>query len=190
MTKPKMSYRGLKICCGVSLALLLTIAVVLIVLFFTLFKPKEPTFTTPSVTIEHFRAAWPALFLNFTLGIGVTVSNKNYGGFMYEESIGYVSYRGNLIGEAPIAADTIPARGKHDVKTSVTIFANKLFDDDTFVLDFLSGVLNVTSSLSLHGKVIVFKLFKLKAESLSTCNISIFIVPQQAQSVCNAKISF
>ncbi len=105
MDSKKKSYRGLKICCGVSALLIIILVVVLVVLFFTVFKPKEPRITNRYVKLENYKAAWPQLFLNFTLGIGVTIENQNHAEFKFENSTAYVSYRGNEIGQAPIAAD-------------------------------------------------------------------------------------
>lgn len=190
MESKKKSYRRLKICCLVSSLLLIIMVVVLVILFFTIFKPKEPHIANRYVTLEMYKADWPELFLNFTLGIGVTIDNKNYGGFKFENTTAYVSYRGNVIGQAPIAADTISARSKHDLNTSVTIFADKLFrQDGNFTQDFLRGIVNITSASTLHGKVSVLSLFKAKATSLTICDISIFILPQQALSICKSKVS-
>ncbi|EEF43908.1 uncharacterized protein LOC112534765 [Ricinus communis] len=191
MEGKRRSYRGLKICCGITAILTVIIAVVLVILYFTVFKPKEPNVITRSVALENIKVAWPQLFLNITLGVGVIIDNKNYGGFKYSNSTAYVSYRGNVIGEAPVPADTVPARKKHDTSTSVTIFANKLFEDDNFLHDFLIvGILNFTAASTLHGKASFLDLFKVEATIFTTCDISLFVVPQHAQSFCKSKVSF
>ena len=62
---------------------------------------------------------------NVSLGLVVTVDNPNYGGFKYKNNTVYINYRGNLVAEAPIENDLIPARAKHNISTTVIIFADQ-----------------------------------------------------------------
>lgn len=180
-----------KICCAVTAILVIVIAVVLVTLAFTLFKPKDPKIIPQSVTLEGFRlVVFPSIKGNLSLGLTVTVDNPNYGGFDYHNSTAYINYRGNLVGEAPIGKDTIRARSKHNVSASVIIFADRLAADDNFLDDFFAGVFNLTSSTLLQGKVEVFNIFKLKASGSSSCNIAVFIQNQTADWVCTSKIRF
>ncbi|KAJ4840773.1 hypothetical protein Tsubulata_021340 [Turnera subulata] len=182
--------RGLKICALVTALFVVIIAVVLIILYFTVFKPRQPTITPQPVILENFRwSFFPIEVLNITLGIAVTIDNHNYGSFKYDNSTAYLSYDGNVIGEAPVAADKIPARGKHNVSTTLTIYGDKLLKDDKFKRElFLGSILNFTSASTLHGKVTVLKLFKAKATSFTTCNVSIFVQDLGAESVCKSKV--
>lgn len=110
------SRKGLKICCGVTAILLITFIVVMVILYFTILKPKNPEITSQPVVLEHFELmVLPALKLNVSLGIVVTVNNRNYGGFEYQNSTAYVTYRGDVVAEAPIQSDTIPARREHNI---------------------------------------------------------------------------
>ena len=110
------SRKGLKICCGVTAILLITFIVVMVILYFTILKPKNPEITSQPVVLEHFELmVLPALKLNVSLGIVVTVTNRNYGGFEYQNSTAYVTYRGDVVAEAPIQADTIPTRREHNI---------------------------------------------------------------------------
>ncbi|XP_021295156.1 uncharacterized protein LOC110424790 [Herrania umbratica] len=178
-----------KICCGVTAILFIIVAVVFVILTFTLFKPKDPKITPQSVTLESIDlVVFPVIKGNVSLGLVVTVDNPNYGGFKYMNSTAYVNYRGNLVAEAPIESDSIPARAKHNISTTVIVFADKLATDPNFPTDFLSGVLNFTSSTILHGKVRVLNLLKLKASSSSGCNISILVQTESVDSVCKSKI--
>ncbi|XP_048438605.1 uncharacterized protein LOC125476467 [Pyrus x bretschneideri] len=104
----------------------------------------------------------------------VTVKNPNYGGFKYENSTAHISYCGNVVAEAPIRDDTVPARSTHNITSVVSILADKLVTDSHFLGDMAVGVLNLTSETTLHGKVNLLKVFKMKATSYSDCNISIY----------------
>ncbi|KAH1091165.1 hypothetical protein J1N35_018422 [Gossypium stocksii] len=181
--------RKWKICCAVTAILIIVIVVVLVTLAFTLFKPKDPKIIPQSVTLEGFRlVVFPSITGNLSLELAVTVDNRNYGGFDYDNSTTYINYRGNLVAEAPIGKDTIRPRSKHNVSASVIIFADRLAADSNFLNDFFAGVFNFTSSTLLQGKLNVFNIFKLKASSSSSCNITVFIQNQTADSVCTSKI--
>jgi len=183
--------RSLKICCGVTTIFLITSSVVLVVLFLTVLKPKEPHIVAQPVSMKSFKLeVFPALGLNISLGILVTVDNPNYGSFKYQNSTAYISYRGDVVAEAPIEDDTIPARGKHNISSSLNLMGDKLVKNPNFVGDlFVTGILNFTSTTTLHGKVSLFKLFKMKGTSYSTCDISILVQAKSVDSVCKAKLT-
>ncbi|KAJ8545993.1 hypothetical protein K7X08_018576 [Anisodus acutangulus] len=125
--------------------------------------------------------------------IDIAVGNcldRNYGSFTYDNSIAYVTYRGDPAAEAPIEADTIPARADHDLSTTVLVDSDGFSKNPNFLGDAFSGCLNFTSSTTLHGKVTVWKVLKHKATTISTCDISVFTKFLNATSVCKSKIKF
>ncbi|KAM7506228.1 hypothetical protein LguiB_005132 [Lonicera macranthoides] len=178
----------LKICCGITALIIIIILVVSIALYFTILKPKEPKITTQSVFLEDIKLVPLPFHLNVTLGLVVTINNRNYGSFRYKNSTAYVTYRGTLAAEAPIKEDTIPARGKLDVGTTVVIEGEKLVLNPTFWTDYFSGCLNFTSSTTLHGKATMLKFLKIKATTFSTCDISVFVLAMNATSVCSSSV--
>jgi len=182
--------KGLKICCGVTALLLIILIVVLVVLFFTIFKPKDPDIVLQSVKLDGFKLeVFPTLKLNVSLGIVVTVENPNHGSFTYQNSTAFLYYRGNLVAEAPLHQDTIPARNDHNISTSLTIFVDPTKFKD-LASDYSGGVINFTSTTTLLGKVKVLDLFKIKATSYSTCDLSLFVNDQTINSTCNSEIKF
>lgn len=187
----KRSGKCLKSYCRITTILLIIVLIVLIILFFTLFKPKEPKITTKAVTLQKINLLFfPTIQLNVTLGVVVTVDNRNYGGFKYQNGTAYVSYRGVVIAEAPVEDGRIPARGKQSISSSITIFSDKLMSNSKFSDDILSGVMNFSSTTTLHGKIIMLKYFKKKATSYSSCDIRIFLQSQSIDSVCKSKVEF
>ncbi|KAK7308084.1 hypothetical protein VNO77_41679 [Canavalia gladiata] len=179
--------KGLKICCAVSAILLIILVVVLVILFFTVFKPKDPDIILQSVKLERIEIGFPSPEINVSLGLVVTVENPNHGSFTYQNSTAYLNYRGNIVAEAPIHEDTIPARGDHNISTSLDIFADiRKFKD--LPSDFLRGVINFTSTTTLQGKVKILHLFKFKATSYSNCDLSLLVHDKSINSTCNTKI--
>ncbi|XP_061354627.1 uncharacterized protein LOC133299205 [Gastrolobium bilobum] len=180
--------KGIKICCGVTAILITLLIVILVVLFLTVLKPKDPTINLQSVQLDGFRISLAPLELNVSLGIVVRVDNPNPGSFSYQNSTAYVNYRGNLLAEAPLYEDTIPSRGAHNISTSLNIFADNYTKIQDLPSDFLKGVINFTSTTTLTGKVKVLNLFRFKATSYSTCDISLFILEEIVNSTCIIQI--
>ncbi|KAK7308830.1 hypothetical protein RJT34_05094 [Clitoria ternatea] len=185
--------KGLKICGAVTAILVIIVLVVLVVLFLIVFKPKDPDIVIDSVKLNgfHLVEVFPTfeLHLNVTLGIFVRVKNPNYGSYSYNSSTSFINYRGNLVAEAPLPQDTIPARKDHNISTTLTVFADST-KFEHLPSDFLSGVINFTSSTTLEGKVKVFQIFKKKATCYSTCDLSLFVRDQSIDFACDSKIKF
>ncbi|QCD91864.1 Late embryogenesis abundant protein [Vigna unguiculata] len=179
--------KGCKICCVSAILLVILLVVVVVVLFFTVFKPKDPDITLQSVKLEGFKLELPTFKLNLSLGVVVTVENPNHGSFTYQNSTAHLYHRGTLVAQAPLHEDTIPARHDHNITTSLSVFADisELKDLST---DYSRGVINLTSTVTLFGKVKVLNLLKMKATSYSTCYLSLFIPHQSIDSMCNSEI--
>ena len=185
------SRRSLKIICSVTAIVLIIIIITAITLYYTLFKPKQPKITTQSVTLDSFsQNLGDVTDLNATLGILVTINNPNYGGFKYGNGTTYLNYRGDEVAEAPITEDSIPARGRHDVSMTVLVVGKRLINNPEFSKDVGTKVLNFTSTTTLKGKVVVLKMFKKKATTYCSCDISINIHYNNSTSVCKSKVKF
>ncbi|KAJ8761798.1 hypothetical protein K2173_004612 [Erythroxylum novogranatense] len=184
-----MPRKGLIIFCASAAILIIITAIILVVLYFTILKPREPKIYAYPATLKNFNwSFFPVPFLNFTLGIVINIDNRNYGSFKYKDSTAYVRYHSDVIGDAPITAAEIPARSKYNVSLSVTVSANEILDNQNFSNDFLSGVLTFSSSSNVQGKATALKIFKKDAKSSTNCNITVFITAQQAQSDCKSKL--
>ncbi|KAK4439313.1 hypothetical protein Salat_0266200 [Sesamum alatum] len=182
--------RALKICCFATATLIATLLAAILIIYFTMLKPKQPKITTQQVTLKSFSGLLNPLHLNVTLGIVVTVDNPNYGSFKYDNTTAFISYRGTHAAEASIEEDTIPARGKHDISTDVLVIVDNLVTNYYFPEDYASGCLNFTSLTTLHGQAKVLNFLKIKATTYSTCDISVYVLTQNASSVCRSKLLY
>lgn len=178
------SRKCLKISCAITIILLLIIVGVMLILYFTILKPKQPILIPQSVTLQDL----DVVSLNFTLGIMITVDNRNYGSFKYHNATSYINYHGTRVGNALLAPDTIPARAKHNISTSLEVLGDRLVMNTYFLVDFAREVMNFTASTALNGQVKVLKFIKKKATSYTTCNISISLKNWTADSVCKYKL--
>ncbi|KAI4371128.1 hypothetical protein MLD38_019395 [Melastoma candidum] len=180
-----------KFCCITTFVLLLIVAATFVAIYFTILKPKNPEMVMQPVELEGFSltSILPPI-LHVKLGVTVTVDNHNYGSFKYENGTTYIKYRETVVAEALIEGDTLPARAKHNISTTVNLSADKLVLNRDFLMDYNSGWLNVTSTTMLHGRVKVLKLFKMKATTYSNCDTSIDLKNQTSVSFCNHKIKY
>ncbi|BFG26153.1 hypothetical protein CerSpe_124270 [Prunus speciosa] len=189
MTTGKTPRRGLKICCGITAIFLVIVVIVLTTLSLTLFKPKDPKINAKPVGLENIQfSLFPNVTLNVTLGMLITIENRNYGSFKYKNSTAYVHYRNSVVAEVPIEGELVPARGKINMTTSVDLKGETIISNPNFMADVTSGSLNMTSTASLHGKVSLLKIFKFPATAFSTCDISFFILTKSIDSKCTSKI--
>ncbi|KAJ0052280.1 hypothetical protein Pint_02057 [Pistacia integerrima] len=184
MANARTSRKGLKIC-GIVTAIFIAILVIVITtLSLTIFKPKDPDITANPVGLRNISFS----SLNVTIDMMVTIDNRNYGSFKFQNSTAYINYRGDIVAEVPLEEELVPARGKINITTSAVIEAEKLIINPNFWNDVEAGSLNMTSTATLHGQVNVFKIFKLHARTVSICSITIWIDTQSLESKCRSKV--
>ncbi|KAK7404917.1 hypothetical protein VNO78_05968 [Psophocarpus tetragonolobus] len=182
-----MVARGFKICLLVSSLFFIIVAIVIVTLILTMFKPKNPDIFINPVDLENFQLLTP----NSTtapLDMVVTIVNPNYGSFKQVNSGAHLKYRDTIIAEVPLEARLFPARTTTNVSTSADITTEKLIADPNFWSDVEGGVFNLTAEAVLDGKVTMIKIFKLKAKIYIHCGISFNITAVDASSSCISKI--
>ncbi|KAI3765519.1 hypothetical protein L2E82_15555 [Cichorium intybus] len=192
MDMPKRrSRKCLKTCCGVTVALIVIFMIVSIVLYFTVFKPKDPRITAHPTKLENLQIQlFPNVSINATLVLILTIDNRNYGGFKFKNSTANVYYRGMLIAEVPVEHAEVPARGSLTMTTSANITGGEMATDPNFYNDIGSGHLNFTSTSTMHGKVTLLKIVGVKAKVDSLCDISIDILKLEVDPKCHSKVEF
>lgn len=183
----KMATRGLKICLAVSSLFLIILAIVIVTLILTIFKPKNPDIFLHPVDLENFQLLSPNT-TSAPLGIVITIVNPNYGNFKYVNSSGYLKYRDTIIAEVPLGIRSFPARSTTNVSTTVGIMTDKLIQDPKFLSDIEGGVFNLTAEATLPGKVTMIKILRLKAKIYISCGVSFNIIAVDASSRCMSKI--
>ncbi|KAK9064702.1 hypothetical protein SSX86_016084 [Deinandra increscens subsp. villosa] len=189
--KERRSRKSLKICCGVTAAVIVIFIVVSIVLYFTVFKPKDPQITAHPTNLENLQVQlYPNVSINATLVLTLTINNRNYGGFKFKDSVANVYYRELLIAEVPVEHAEVPARGSFTLTTYANITGGKMATDPSFYSDIATGHLNFTSSSIMHGKVSVLKIVKVGAKVDSVCDIGVNILTLEVDPKCHSKVFF
>lgn len=178
--------RNRKICICVTLLILLVIFIVLLVLGLTLFKPKRPITTIDSVAVDRLQASVDVLnlkvILNLTLSVDLSLRNPNRVGFSFGNSSALLNYGGKLIGEAPLPASRLGAEKTLPMNLTLTLMADRLLADTGIISDVMSGSIPVNTFVKVAGKVSVLKIFKIKVQSSSSCDIVISVANRNVTS--------
>ncbi|KAL5132146.1 hypothetical protein HKD37_12G034872 [Glycine soja] len=122
----------------------------------------EPNIIVHPVGLENF-ALLTNVTGNVSLGMLITIENPNYENFEYPNATGYVKFLDTVVGQVPIVGELVPPRSQINVNTSANFMVSKLINDPNFLSDFLSGIVNFTSTASLPGKAHMLKIIKFKA---------------------------
>ncbi|KAL6543126.1 hypothetical protein OROHE_010646 [Orobanche hederae] len=155
-----------------------TIGLVILILVFTVFKPKRPIITVDPISISdlYFKINLPKLqvHLNLTLNASVEVRNPNRAAFKYAKTSALLKYRGNDVGEAPIAAGVIGSRKALRLNLRLKLMADRLLSDSNFHSDAISGTLPLQTEVRLPGKVRL--LYGAKVVAHASCDLEIHLV--------------
>ncbi|KAF7805810.1 late embryogenesis abundant protein [Senna tora] len=118
----------------------------------------------------------------------ITVVNRNYGSFRYENSTGHVKYHDVVLADVPMETQTIPARSTTNMTTSAEFMVGRLISNPMFLSDLGNGTLNMTSMATLPGKVRMLNIFKMKATVSNTCHISLNVTSKAVTTKCISRI--
>ncbi|KAK9089652.1 hypothetical protein Scep_028734 [Stephania cephalantha] len=181
------SHRRLKICCSITALLFVILSVVVLILYFTILKPKQPEAIAYPVQLTKIELIpFPQLKLNITLLLTVQINNRNYGSFEYKATTAHVNYRGRLLLRLRSQAVRFRSR-KHNVSSFVEIMGDKLAFSPQFWMDLGVGSFNFTSLTTLKGRVKVFKILKMSATARSICDVTLSVRSNSVNSTCYSK---
>lgn len=163
------------ICIAILLCLILTVILILI-LAFTVFKPKRPIIAVDSVSLLDLNVSLVSgVDLNLSLMVDLSVENPNKVAFEYSQSTAVVSYRGEEVGEAPIPAGRLSAEGTEKMNLTLTMMADRMLAKSEVFSDVVSGKLPISTFARLSGKVKVIGVFKIHVVASSSCDLTIDI---------------
>lgn len=179
------------VCLAVTAAVVIAIVLLIVILGLTVFKPKRPTVTVDSISIRDLHMALDVarlrVDLNVTLGVDVSITNPNKVSFKYSNSTAKLSYRGQLIGEAPIPASKISSGETKGMNLTLTIMADRLFSSQ-LLSDVTSGSLPLNTWITISGKVSILGFIKIHVVSTSSCDFALNVSKRTVgNKVCQYK---
>ncbi|KAL6174771.1 hypothetical protein ACLB2K_051417 [Fragaria x ananassa] len=146
----KLSQRKYVHCCGLASAMFLILAVIAIVLGFTVFHVKGPKITMNGVTITNGSLTDGS---NITIMVDVSIKNPNVASFRYENTSTLVYFNETEVGEGRSPAGVAKARRTMRMNVTVDIVPAKIVAVPEFEKESKAGALTFTSFTRAHGKV-------------------------------------
>ncbi|MBA0563920.1 hypothetical protein Golob_008880 [Gossypium lobatum] len=167
-------------CCGCIAALFLILAVVVLVLSFTVFRIGDPLIRLNSLTIQSLdistNGSLQSTRVNLTLLVDVSVKNPNAATFKFDNGSTTIYYGGRVVGEGVHFQEKIKPRRTLRRNVTVEIDPVKFVDVPRFVTDLMVAKrLNVSSHTRISGRVNIMNLFKKHVVVKFSCSMTVRI---------------
>lgn len=179
-------------CCGYVAALVLILAVVIVILIFTVFRIKDPVIKMNNFTVTHLElinGTTPRPGSNMSLIADVSVKNPNIASFKYGNTTTTLYYYGTVIGDARGPAGRAKARRTMQMNVSVDIITDRVLASPNLASDVSSGTLTMNSYSSIGGRVNMLNIIKRHVTVKMNCSMTVNISSQAIQDQkCKRKV--
>ncbi|KAF8376758.1 hypothetical protein HHK36_031568 [Tetracentron sinense] len=184
--------RKKKIKCLVYIAAFAVFQTIIILVFaLTVMRIKTPDVKLGTLTIQNFNvgtAGSPSFSMR--LIAEVTVKNKNFGHYKYEESTATFSYGGRTVGQTLIPNGRAKARKTRRMSIVVDVnSAGQLSGNSNLSNEISTGMLTLSSHTKLSGKVTLLKVMKKRKTAEMNCTMIFNVASQDADAGHHAKIT-
>lgn len=162
-----------RICCGLCASSLAVIAIVIIVLSFTVFKVRDPTMRLNSIHFDNLD-----ITKNLTVTADVSVKNPNALPFKFNSSTTSLLYRNNEVGTAYGPPGNVGAYKTLRTNVTMNVISSRLLADSNFMNDVQNGSLALQTSTMVGGKVTILGMFKRHVDVMMNCTVNVAIASQ------------
>ncbi|KAL1556235.1 hypothetical protein AAHA92_11886 [Salvia divinorum] len=174
-----------------AIAAALALSLIILLLAFTVFKPRHPVITVNSIAVSDlnfsFDVARLGVRFNLSLDTNVTARNPNRVGFRYADSSAVLRFRGGDVGEVPIPAGEIGAGETRNLDLTLVLMTDRLIFDSDFYAEAFSGTLRFETFIRMAGKVRV--VFDIRVVSYTSCDLDIRLATRTVSNqTCRYKI--
>ncbi|XP_059625445.1 late embryogenesis abundant protein At1g64065-like [Cornus florida] len=150
---------------------------VILIFALTVMKVKTPKFRVRSATFETFSVTTSSFDMRMNAELGV--KNTNFGHYKYDNSTIAFFYRGEQVGSAFVSKARAKARSTKKLNVTVGLSST----NSALGNDFSSGILPLSSTSRLTGKVELMKVMKKKKATNMNCTMEINIATKQLQNL-------
>ena len=159
--------------------------IIILVLAVIVLRVKVPDVNLSLVTVKNLKYNGTASSTSFsaTFVAEVTIKNKNFGGFKFENSTLSLLYRGMVIGERKIGHGRVKAREGQAMNVTVELRSNRLSDLNNLSSDINSGMLKLSSSAKLSGTVHLVKIIKKRRNTELNCIMTLNLTSRAVQDL-------
>ncbi|MCO5597360.1 hypothetical protein L7F22_051436 [Adiantum nelumboides] len=173
----KHRQRQKQVACMVVLALLVAVVALLAVLYFTNFRPKDPKVEVPTMQLlSLYTAGYPAAITsaNLTLNLQLSLHNPNKAPFyLLGGSSASLLYYGAAVGSTSLPPVTILAQSSTALSAALTVDGPTPLGGPHMYADVASSLLQVSTSVTILGKVTTLNIFSHHSKVVSNCDVSV-----------------
>lgn len=163
--------------CILCTIILVIIIIILIVLYFALYKPKDPRIQVPIMQLAYlYPSGYPTALtsLNVTLRLQVSMFNPNRGTFhINENSTACLYYQGIQVGLASFPPGSIPPQAFSTIMVPLTVEDPGPLQGSYASITASSGLLQVSTSVTIIGRVTTLNIFHHDTDAICKCNVYI-----------------
>ncbi|XP_024171774.1 late embryogenesis abundant protein At1g64065 [Rosa chinensis] len=155
--------------------LVVCIAVLLVVALFVL-RVKTPEVKLRSVKMKSLKYSfWPPSF-NTTLSAQMTVKNPNFGYYLFEPSTVSFLYGGSRVGASRLGKGEVKLLTTATLSFGMDVRSNSLPEGrNTLIRDLNSGILKLSASGSVSGRMILWKIVNQSKTSNIDCSMTLVL---------------
>lgn len=192
LRKQRQGFHKCTICCGIITAVILIIAVVMLVLGFTIFHVKNPKINMNSVTIMGLdRINSTTLLGNLTVVADVSIKNTNVAAFKFEKSNASLLYHDTVVGVADIPGGVAKARKTMRLNVTFEVIVTEIARNQQFGSDLRAGILPVESYTKINGRVKILNIIKRKVTVTMNCSIAVNVTSREiVNQECKKRVTF
>ncbi|XP_062156580.1 uncharacterized protein LOC133864309 [Alnus glutinosa] len=181
-------------CCGYITALVLILAVVIVILIFTVFRVKDPIIKMNGVTVTRLElinnTTIPKPGVNMSLTADVSVKNPNVASFKYSNTTTTLFYHGTVVGDARGPPGQAKAQRTMQMNITVDIITDRLVSSPNLPADVSSGLLTMSSYSRVPGRVKILGIIKRHVVVKMNCTLTVNISSEAIQEQkCKRKVS-
>lgn len=140
------------------------------------FRVKSPEIQLRSVSVKNLKySSWPPSF-NASLSAQMTVKNPNFGDYKFQPSTVSFLYGGSKVGSSKVAKGEAKVKKTGRVRFAVDVRSNRLPEGaNNLTSDINSGMLKLTGSGKVSGKVTLWKILNKKKTGKMDCTMTLVL---------------
>ncbi|CAN6564854.1 unnamed protein product [Malus baccata var. baccata] len=177
--------RNKRMRCLLYIVVFAVLQVVVITVFaLTVMKIKSPKFRVRSASLSQYEVGSvtnPSFNLEMDVQFGV--KNTNFGHYKYKDGIVEFDYRGTKIGQTNVYEERAKARSTRKVEASLDLSSNGLNANSQLASDISLGIIPITSTSRLEGKIHLMKVIKKKRSAHMNCTMDIVLATRSIQNI-------
>ncbi|OIT24732.1 PREDICTED: uncharacterized protein LOC109216164 [Nicotiana attenuata] len=179
-------------CCGCCTAAVLVLAVIMLVLGFTVFRVHSPSIRMNSVNLDGLSYLTSNSTLqpnvNLTVSADVSVKNPNAASFKFNKATTSLFYDDVVVGEALTPLGNAKARRTLRMNVTVEVMMEKILSIPQLGNDLKSGEVSLSTYTRINGRVNILKIIKKSAEIKMSCKMTFDLRSQDVRDIDCSRI--